>query len=131
MSMRVASDRKTTTLCVSVMAPSRLASFRVLRRCEEGGETWKYTHEPNAKEAESTFVHVSWLETNTSTVLVSHQVSNVGQILVSEHRFSIKLSYVDETVQNRPCCLVPEHCFLFIHIHHPNTFYPFFRHRSH
>lgn len=68
MSMRVVSDRKTTIFCVSAMAPSRLASFRVLRRCEEGGDTWNHKHELKGEHAESAFVHVSWLLTNTSTV---------------------------------------------------------------
>lgn len=62
MSMRVVSDRKTTIFCVSATAPSRLASFRVLRRCEEGGETWNHTRELKGEEAEGTFVHVSWLD---------------------------------------------------------------------
>lgn len=39
-SIRVVSERKMTIFCVRATAASRLASLRVLRRCEEGEETW-------------------------------------------------------------------------------------------
>lgn len=51
-----------------------------------------------------------------------YQISYIWQVLVRENRLSIKLSYVDETVQNRPCCLVTNHRFFFIHTAHSHTF---------
>ncbi len=51
----------------------------------------------------------------------SYQISNVRQVLVSEDRLSIKLSYVDETVQHRSCCLVTNHRLLLIHAAHSHT----------
>lgn len=64
MSIKVASDRKTMIFCVSATAPSRLASLRVLSRCEEGGDTWRgtqfkiahFTFQMNLKEPETTVV---------------------------------------------------------------------------
>lgn len=55
------------------------------------------------------------------TVNRSYQISYIRQVLVGEHRFSIKLSYVDETVQYRPCCLITHHWFLLIHAAHSHT----------
>lgn len=50
-----------------------------------------------------------------------YQISYIGQVLVSEYRLSIKLSYVDETFQHRPCCVVTNNRFLLIHTAHSHT----------
>lgn len=52
---------------------------------------------------------------------LSYQVSDIGQVLISENGLSVKLSYVQKTVQNRPCCLVTNHRFFFIHAAHSST----------
>lgn len=50
-----------------------------------------------------------------------YQISYIRQVLVSEYRLSVKLSYVDETVQHRSSCLVTNHRFLLIHTAHSYT----------